>query len=300
VTLEDRAGGRIGGPPSPSELIPSPKQRTAGGTWRTLGALLVVLVFLAPILLLVSGSLRLPGTPPPPTPELLPDPLTPENYTRAAELGGLGRAAVNSVLVVAVVVPLSVLVGSLAGFALTQVAARTARLVIVASLVAVMVPVTALWVTRFAIFRTLGLTDTLIPLMAPVLLATSPFYVLVYYVAFRQLPAELFDAARSEGALPWRIWRRVAMPLVRPVTAAVAALSFILTWSNFLDPLIYISSRDLFTLPLALRSLSLLDISDYPLFLAGAVIATVPALVVFGIAQRGFLQRHRGSGWLGR
>ena len=79
------------------------------------------------------------------------------------------------------------------------------------------------------------------------------------------------------------------MPLVRPVTAAVAALAFVLTWSNFLDPLVYVYDRDLFTLPLALRSLSTLDPTNFPVFLAGAVLATVPPLVVFALAQRRFL-----------
>jgi len=271
-----------------------------GGTARSLGAILVVVVFAAPIVLLVSGSFRQPGLAPPPTPELVPDPLTPGNYGRALEIGGLTRATVNSAIVSGLAVPLSVLVASLAGFALTQAPARVTRALIAASFVALMVPATALLVPRFVLFRTLGLTDTLVPLVAPALLGTSPFYVLVFYVAFRQIPGELFDASRLEGASPWRTWRRVAMPLVRPVTFAVAALAFIFTWSNFLDPLIYVYNRDLFTVPLALRSLSTVDISDYPLFLAGAVIASVPVLVVFAFAQRNFLQRYRGSGWLGR
>jgi multiple sugar transport system permease protein len=79
------------------------------------------------------------------------------------------------------------------------------------------------------------------------------------------------------------------MPLVRPVTAGVATLTFVLTWSNFLDPLVLIYDRDRFTLPLALRSLSTLDPSNFPVFLAGAVIATVPAVLVFVLAQRRFL-----------
>ena len=89
-------------------------------------------------------------------------------------------------------------------------------------------------------------------------------------------------------------WWRVALPLVRPVTAAVAALTFVLTWSNFLDPLVYVYDRDLFTLPLALRSLATLDPTNFPVFLAGAVLATLPALVVFGLAQRRFLARTEG------
>ncbi len=289
-------------PPRSFETRAASRRRTGwpGLSWRTLGAALVVAIFVPPLLLLVTGSLRQPGLPPPLTPELVPDPLVTGNYAEAVDLGGLLRATANSILVAALAVPLSVAVASLAGFALTQLPARLSRAVIAASLVALMVPVTALLVPRFAVFRVLGLTDGFVPLVAPALIATSPLYALVYYVAFRALPRDLYDACRLEDLSPLRTWWTVAMPLVRPVTAAIAALSFVLTWSNFLDPLTYIYDRDLFTLPLALRSLSTLDPTNYPLFLAGAVVATVPALLVFGLAQRRFLHEYRGPGWLGR
>nr|WP_233624482.1 carbohydrate ABC transporter permease [Actinoplanes sp. ATCC 53533] len=263
----------------------------AGRAWRTLGAVFVVLVFVPPLLLLISGSLTRPGLPPSPTPRLVPDPASTAGYQEAVELGGLLRASLNSVLVAVAAVPLSVLVAALAGFALARLAPRITGTVVAASLVALMVPATALLMPRFAIFRLLGLTDTLVPLIAPALLGTSPLYVLVYYLAFRALPADLYDACLIEDLSPVRIWWRVALPLVRPVTAALTALTFVLTWSNFLDPLVYVYDRDLFTLPLALRSLSVLDPTDFPVFLAGAVLATVPALAVFVLAQRRFL-RH--------
>lgn len=268
---------------------PSPLPERATRLWRTLGAAFVILVFVPPLLLLVAGSLTEPGLPPPPTPQLVPDPVSTVGYERALDLGGLLRAALNSVVVAVVAVPLSVLVASLAGFAMARVAPRLTATVVVASLAALMVPATALLVPRFAIFRFLGLTDTLVPLIAPALLGTSPLYVLVYYLAFRALPADLYDACLVEDLSPMRTWWRVALPLVRPVTAGLTALTFVLTWSNFLDPLIYVYDRDLFTLPLALRSLSLLDPTNFPVFLAGAVIATVPALLVFVLAQRRFL-----------
>jgi multiple sugar transport system permease protein len=271
-----------------------------GRIWRTLGALAVLVLFAAPLVFMLSGSFREPGLPPPRTPELLPDPVVLSNYERAVDLVDLGRATVNSLLVAAVAVPLSVLVASWAGFALVRLPRTAARALVAASLVALMVPLTALLVPRFAIFRTLGLTDTLVPLMAPALVAMTPFYVLVYAFAFRRLPADLWDACRLEGLTPLRTWRRVAMPLVRPVTAAVAALTFVLSWSNFLDPLVYVYDRDLFTVPLALKSLAQLDPTNYPLLLAGAVIATVPVVAVFLVAQRWFLHDYRGAGWLGR
>lgn len=269
---------------------PSPLPAAAGRGWRTLGAVFVVLVFVPPLLLLVSGSLTQPGLPPAPTPQLVPDPVSTVGYQQAVALGGLLRASLNSVLVAIVAVPLSVLVAASAGFALARLAPRTTRTVVAASLIALMVPATALLMPRFAIFRVLGLTDTLVPLIAPALLGTSPLYVLVYYLAFRALPADLFDACLIEDLSPVRTWWRVALPLVRPVTAALTALTFVLTWSNFLDPLVYVYDRDLFTLPLALRSLSVLDPTNFPVFLAGAVPATVPALLVFAIAQRRFLR----------
>ena len=80
---------------------------------------------------------------------------------------------------------------------------------------------------------------------------------------------------------PLRTWRRVAMPLVRPVTAAVGALAFITSVVPFLDPLVYLYRRELFTVPLALRSLASLDPTNYPLLLAGAVLATLPVVAVF-------------------
>ncbi|HEU4422142.1 MAG TPA: carbohydrate ABC transporter permease [Pilimelia sp.] len=276
--------------------------RTRGPSraWRSLGAAAVILVFVPPLLLLVSGSLREPGLPPPPTPELVPDPISTEGYRQAVAIGGLVRATVNSIIVAAIAVPVSVLVASLAGFALTRLPRRLAGAVVLASLVALMLPATALLVPRFAMFRAVGLTDTLGALVAPALLGTSPLYPLVYYLAFRALPADLFDACRIEDMSPLQTWWRVGMPLVRPVTAAIAALTFVLTWSNFLDPLVYVYDRNLFTLPLALRSLATLDPTNFPVFLAGAVIATVPALVVFGLAQRRFLHNYGQTGWFHR
>jgi multiple sugar transport system permease protein len=270
-----------------------------GGKGRLLGAIAVSLLFTGLLLFMVAGSLREPGRPPPRTPELLPSPFTPANYADAADLVDLGRATLNSLLVAALIVPVSVLVASWAGFALARLPRRLANAVIAASLVALMVPLTALLVPRFALYSALGVTDTYLPLVAPALIATSPFYVLVYWFAFRRLPRDLWDACSLEAMTPFATWRRVAMPLVRPVTAAVAALAFLTSWSNFLDPLIYLYRKELFTVPLALKSLAQLDPTNYPLLLAGAVLATVPVVAVFLVVQRWFLHAPKEASWFG-
>ena len=123
-------------------------------------------------------------------------------------------------------------------------------------------------------------------MIAPALLGMSPFYVLIYLRAFRRVPEELFDAARLEGMSPASIWRRVAMPLTKPATMAVTMLAFTVSWSNFLDPLVYLYDERTFTLPIGLRPLAVVLPQQLPLMLAGAAAATVPPLIVFLLLQR--------------
>jgi multiple sugar transport system permease protein len=274
--------------------------RGASNLMRAAVGTLVAVVFLLPLWFMVSGSLREPGPPPPRTSELLPSPASTTSYERAFELVDLGRFAFNSLAVAALTVPPAVLFASWAGFGLLLVVGRARAILVGLSFAALMVPVTALLVPRFALFRWLGLTDTWIPLIAPALLGLSPFYVLLFYWSFQRLPREFFEAASLAGLEPLAMWRRVAMPLVRPVTIAVALLAFIASWGNFLEPLVYLFDSDLYTLPLGLRSLSVLDRTNHPLLLAGAVVATVPVVVAFAVAQRYFLHEDRGAGWLGR
>jgi multiple sugar transport system permease protein len=268
--------------------------------WRHIPSLALAALFLLPLVYMVSGSLRKAGEPPPRTPELIPSPLAFDNYGRAFDLVDLPRYLANSVLVAAIVVPLTVVFASWAGFGMALLPRRWRHALIGASLAALMVPLTALLVPRFVMFKTVGLTDTYWPLIIPAFMGLSPFYVLIFYWAFRQLPTELYEASRLEGLTPLGTWWRVAMPLVRPVIVAVAVLAFVFTWSNFLDPLIYLFDERKFTLPLGLRSLATIDRQNFPLLLAGAVTATAPVILAFLYLQRFFLQEHRGRGWLGR
>lgn len=277
-----------------------PARERSWGGWRQPAAIGVAILFLLPLWFMISGSLREPGRAPPRGAEVLPWPLSTGAYDRAFELVDLARHTLNSLLVAALTVPLAVLVASWAGFAILLLAGRARAVLVGLSFAALMVPATALLVPRFALFRWLGVTDTWVPLIAPALLGLSPFYVLLYYWSFRRLPAEMFEAAWLEGATPFKAWRRFAMPLVHPVTVAVALLAFIASWGNFLDPLIFLFDPSLYTLPVGLRSLSVLDRTHAPVLLAGAVVATVPVIIAFAIAQRYFLHEDRGAGWLGR
>jgi multiple sugar transport system permease protein len=243
-------------------------------------------LFAAPLWFMAVGSLRPVGLPPPRTLEIFPPDPTVAAYTRLPELIPLFRYLANSALVVALAVPLTVVVASLTGFGLRLLASTARRRVTIGLLVVLLVPVTAVWATRFELFRLAGVVDTYIPLLAPAMLAGSPFLVLLYAWSFGGVPDTQLEAARLEGARWFAIWRRVALPQVRPATLAVAVLAFTFHWANFIDPLLYLHSGDRYTYALGLQFLRLLNPTDWPLLMAGCVIATAPCVLVFLLAQR--------------
>lgn len=255
----------------------------------------LALLFVVPLVALGLGAFERPGAAPPTGLRLLPDEPTFEAFSRAFSLGRLDRQLLNSVFVVALAVPLTLIVASWAGFGMLLLGRRARRFAVGATLVALMVPLSALWVPRFVLYDQLGLIGTLLPLVAPALVGTTPLLVLLFHWSFRRIPVELFEAARLEGLGPLAIWWRVAMPLVRSTTFAVAALAFIFHWGNFVDALLYVLDPGLATLPLGLGTLRALGGTELPTLLAGAVIATLPPVVAFVLVQRWFLRGVRAA-----
>jgi multiple sugar transport system permease protein len=189
-----------------------------------------------------------------------------------------------------VTIPVTLLVASWAGFAIAQLRDGHRRRLAALAVGLLLVPVTALWLTRYLVFRQLGILDSLLALIAPAFMGSSPLFVLLFYWAFRRLPAELTDTARLEGAGPFTVWRRVALPLALPTVVVVALLTFLLYWSDFLGPQLYLRSQELYTLPVGLRQLQTLDRTNWPVLMAGSVLLAAPAVLVFAVVQRWFLR----------
>lgn len=249
----------------------------------------IALTFVLPLAWMVVSSLRMPGLPPARTVEWLPNPLAWSNYRAIFELVPLARYIVNSLLVAGLAVVLTFMCASLAGFGMAQLGPLARRRLVVFSVGLLMVPLTALWLARFVLFARLGWTDSYLALLAPALMGSSPFFVLLFYWAFRRLPVELFEVARLEGAGPFTVWRRIALPLTRPTTAAVAVLTFILYWNDFINPLLYLKSPQLYTLAIGLQQLQQLNRTNWPLLLAGSVVMTLPIIILFLLVQKHLL-----------
>lgn len=249
----------------------------------------VVVLFLAPVLLVLSGSLRRIGLPPPDGLELLPAGASLSAFARLDEELDLRTAFTNSALVVATAVPLGVLIASTAGFAMSQLGRRGRRTSMAFLLLLLVIPLPMLWVARFVLFLELGVLDTLIPLVAPAFVASTPITVLLAYLAFRKIPVEHWETARLEGASALRTWWSVGLPQVKATTTAIAALVFTVHWGAYLDALLYVRSSAERTLPLAVGELRALDATELPIALAGALVLALPPLLLLVAAQRRLL-----------
>lgn len=249
------------------------------------------LLFATPALFMLLGSLRGRDLPPPRGLEVVPAEPSLAAYDAVLSLLPWQTYLTNSLVVALFAVPLTILVASLAGFGIRLLAGRVRTTVLLLTIAAMLVPVTAVWATRFELFRLVGIVDTPLPLISLGLVATNPFYVLVYAWGFLQVDEETFEAARVDGAGPVRIWRSIAMPQVRAITLAIAVLSFTFHWADFIDALLYLNSASEFTAPLGLRTLFQLNPTDWPLLTAGSVLLSLPVVGVFLVAQRWFLQR---------
>ena len=243
------------------------------------------LLFILPLLWMVAAALHTPGTPLPQSLRLLPADISLTNFGRIWRLVPYGRYLLNSLLITLIAVPLTLLVASWAGFSMAQLSRTSQQRWVLLCLSLLVIPGIALWSTRFLIYKPLGWLNSPLALLAPAWMGTSPFYVLMFYRSFRRLPTAMYDAARLDGAETWQAWAYIAFPLARPTTIGVSLLSFAFYWGDFISPLLYLRSQNQYTLPIALQQLQQLSRSDWPLLMAGAVIATAVPIFLFLLLQ---------------
>ena len=264
------------------------KNRTSNFFYHLL-ALTLTTIFLLPLFWMFSASLRPAGLPPSFGLNWLTSPLTLENYTRIFEILPFARYSFNSLLVACAGVLLTLLTASWAGFGMSLLGRKDRLRLLLFSAFLQMIPFTALWLSRFLLFAKLGITNSYFSLIAPALMGTSPIYILLFYWTFRRTGRAIFESAELDGASLLQAWWQVAIPLARPALIAVGLLSFLYYWNDFINPLLYLRSQTLYTLPVGLLQLQEMDKTNWPLLMAASVIITVPALIVFLALQRALL-----------
>lgn len=253
---------------------------------------LVAAIFLLPLLWMFLAAFRPAGEPI--TASLWPSRLTLDNFVRLFAVLPVARFTLNSLKVVLIAVPLTLLTASWAGFAMARLPRPSGRRWVIISLLMLIIPGVALWSSRFLIYEWLGLTGTTWALVAPALMGSSPFFVLMFYRAFRRIPPAIYESARLDGAGVLATWGRVALPIARPTAVAVAILTFVLYWGDYISPLLYLNDVAGYTLPVGLQLLQQLGRSDYPLLMAGAVWGTLAplALVLIGALAAALIENR--------
>ncbi len=256
---------------------------------RHLVGMAVAALFILPLYWVLVTSLRQPGLPPPPSIEWWPQAPHWSNYAEIFRLVPLAQYTRNSLFVVAFAVPLTLLTASLAGFAMAQLPDAQQRRLLLVSIILLIIPAASVWLFRFQLLRWIGLLDSLWALIVPALSGSNPLFVLLFFWAFRQVPPELYEAARLDGANAVTAWWRVGMPLVVPTSVAVAVLTFVMYWSDFVSPVLYLHEPLEYTLPVGLQILNQVGSTNWPLLMAGAAFMTIPIVVLFAVLQRFFL-----------
>ena len=252
---------------------------------RDMLSLLVALLFIAPLIWLVLGSLQRPGQASPSL-SLFPDPVSLSNYGQIFQVYDLARPVFNSLFVVLIAVPVTIVTASGAGFAMSQLPDPLRKRLVLPTVILMIVPIPALWLPRFVMFTAAGWIDSLFALIAPAFMGSSPFFVLLFYWTFRRMQGNLFDAAQLDGAGTVGIWWLVAMPLARATTTVVAVLAFALYWNDYMSSLIYLRSETRYTLSLRLQQFMTQDIANQPLAMAATVLAILPVVILFFWIQR--------------
>jgi raffinose/stachyose/melibiose transport system permease protein len=257
-------------------------------TIRPVVLLVGAVTVLLPLLVVLFGTFKS-------LPELFDSPLSPpssptlDNYRRAVDEGGLGPAFLNSAVVTAGAVALTLVVAGLAAFFCARVPGRAGWIVFGVLVAGLAVPAQAAIVPQYVLFDRLGLTDSLLGLILVDTTMTLPTAVFILGGFLRSIPEELYEAAELDGAGPLRSFLSVAVPLTRPAIATTAIFLFVMDWNDLLYPLLFIRSEEQRTLPLALLNFQGEFLTQYPLLFAGVVIASAPVIVVYVLLQRHFV-----------
>jgi len=216
-----------------------------------------------------------------------------KNYTEGwnALAQPFGHYMVNSAIVVIGAIVGNLLSCSLAAYAFARLRFRLKTVWFSIMLVTIMLPFHVVVVPQYILFNKLGWVDTFIPLVLPKFVATDAFFVFLMVQFIRGIPRELDEAARIDGCNHWQIFSRMMIPLMMPALATTAIFTFIWTWSDFFTPLIYLTSPESYTVPVALRSfLDSTSGSNWGAMFAMSIISLVPLFLAFLFGQR-FLVR---------
>jgi raffinose/stachyose/melibiose transport system permease protein len=249
---------------------------------------LYAVIIVVPVAVVVFGSFKTQQ-------ELFASPylptLTPAlgNYRSALLAQGLGRALLNSALVTAVGVLVTLLLASLAAFGIARIRGWIGVAVFGLLVIGMAIPAQANMIPQRVLFERIGLLDSLLGLILINITVTLPVATFILTGFMKTLPRELYEASSLDGAGNLRTYRSVVMPLSAPSLAATTIFLFVIQWNYLLYPLLLIQSPEKKTLPLALLSFQGEFLTNYPLLFTGVILSSLPIVIAYIALQKQFV-----------
>jgi multiple sugar transport system permease protein len=272
-----------------------------------IGAILVVGPFVWMLSTALTPAMEVFSWPP----RLIPDTVMWENFVQASNEIRFPRLLVNSLIVSIIATVSAVFLSSLAGYALAKLRFPGRTILFLFFLGTVMIPAQITMIPLFIMFRAFplaggndilgnggtGLLNSYSALIMPHLASTFGIYLMREF--FRMLPSDLIDAARVDGASEFKIFRRIMLPLAKPALSAVAIFNFTFVWNDFLWPLIMTTDPAMRTVQLGLSAFKGQYFTDWHLLMAATLLASLPVLILYLVAQRHFIRGVAMSGMKG-
>ncbi|MGW8849878.1 carbohydrate ABC transporter permease [Streptomyces xiamenensis] len=209
-----------------------------------------------------------------------------DNVAAAWTNAGMGRYVVNSLAVVTCAVVVLLLIGSMAGFALSHLRFRGSRVLFLGCLAALFVPFQVIMVPLARIMADARLMDTYTGLILAYVAQFLPFTIFLMTSYYATIPREIVDAARIDGNTPYGVYRRVMLPMGRPALLSVGILNALFCWNDVLIALLMMPSPEHRTLMVGVTSLRGQYADNIPVFTSGVLIAALPLLVLYVFFQR--------------
>ncbi|MHB0877783.1 MAG: carbohydrate ABC transporter permease [Anaerolineae bacterium] len=256
------------------------------------------LVFTIPFLWMLSTSLKAPGHIYVDPPQWIPNPIYFANYAETWQKLPFGAFVRNTVIITACATVGFVLASTMAAYAFSRLRFKGRNVYFAMLLSTMMLPGQVTLIPQFILFKNLGWLNTFLPLIVPAF-AGSAFYIFLLRQFMMTLPLALDEAARIDGASPPRVLWSVLLPLAKPAIATVTVFSFMHNWNDFFGPLIYLTDQRKMTLAVGLQRFRGQYDTDYAHMMAGSLVAILPVLVVFFLAQDLFVQSIALTGMKG-
>lgn len=249
---------------------------------------IIALLFIGPVLWMVSGSFKSIGEILQYPPKLFPEVFRWENYAQVFTLQPFAQQFLNSVLLMVLICTLTLVLAIPSGYALARVRPAGAGIFFLILLAGVFIPPEAVIIPLFQAAAQIGWVDTFYPLVIfTSVLSTGPVAMFIMRQAFLTLPNEFEEAATLDGASRTRTMVQIFLPLVRPSIASAVVFTAWFSWNQFLEPLVYLRSQTMLTVPVALTLFEdALAGPRWNVQMAATTLSVLPVLIVFLIAQK--------------